>query len=585
MNFSTKIYPLTDFVTEEDITAKNTVTYYYEGICPKTGVNLQLPRTILAEKVALSLCRQLKNTSFHTVKGKMLGVLIVKDKQGKLGMIKAFSGLLNGKKDVDGWVSQISSNSMIALAENLTLKQLDSIKQEILILESLALRQDYENLKLEYQRQWQNLKAIHSQRKQIRDKRRVFADYIQENPILLLIILELLIISLNHQAKEAKLVYLLLRDSDITTLTDGLQQESRRDDWQRRTLKHQWQEKLNPLESQVNGANQQIRQLKQQRKELSKQLQAQMQTAYTITNFAGDSLSVGRLLGKTFIPTGTGDCCAPKLLHYASTHHLQPVAMAEFWWGESSPNGEKVEGNFYPACLDRCQPLMGFLLSGLPNFTARVKEESIPIIYEDEWLLVVNKPEGLLSVSGRGSQNFDSVESRFRQIATAKSNFQFTTVHRLDQDTSGILILAKTKETYIHLSQQFEQRRVKKIYEAILKGLISIEEGVIDLPLWSNPLTRPRQKVNYLHGKPSVTYFEVISRKNQETRLRLKPLTGRTHQLRVHCLEGLGFPIKGDRLYDDKGDNNKRLYLHAKEITFIHPHTQQLLNLKTITPF
>lgn len=584
MDFLKEIYPLTDFVTEEEVTEKEIVTYYYEGICPKTKENLQLPRTILAEKVALSLSRQLKNTSFKSVKGKMLGVLIVKDKQDKLGVIKAFSGLLNGKKDVDGWVSQISGNSLIALAENLTLKELDKIKLDILTLESLPLRQDYQQLSLEYQRQWEDLKVIHRQRKEIRDKKRFFLN-ISENPELCFVMVSLLMISLTQRRKGEKLLFLLFSEKAISTKIDDLQQESRKDDWESRTFKHQWRERLHPLEIQINEANQQIQQLKQRRKELSRQLQAQMQTAYTITNFAGDSLSVGSLLGKAFIPTGTGDCCAPKLLHYAAIRLLQPMAMAEFWWGESSPNGERVEGFFYGACLDRCQPLMGFLLSGLPTFTPVNQFPSISIIYEDEWLLVVNKPSGLLSVSGRGSQKFDSVESRFRQIATAKSNFQFTTTHRLDQDTSGILILAKTQDAYIHLSQQFAQRKVKKVYEAILSGVVSTPQGVIDLPLWSNPFTRPRQEVNYLHGKPSVTYFQVMSIEHNETRLELKPITGRTHQLRVHCLEGFGFPIKGDRLYDSLQDNSCRLSLHAREITFFHPHSQNILHLQTITPF
>lgn len=584
VDFFKEIYPLRDFVTEKDITQKEIVTYYYQGFCPKTGINLQLPRTILAEKVALSLCRQLTTNSFHTVKGKMLGILIVKDKEGNLGVIKAFSGLLNGKKNVDGWVPQISSNSLIALAENLTIRELDKIKLEILSLESLPLRQDYQLLSDEYQRQWQDLKAIHRQRKEIRDKKRFFL-HISENPELCFMMLCLLRISLTQRHNEAKLLFLLFSPQDITGKIYRLQQESRKDDWESRSFKRQWQERLHPLQIKINQANQQIQQLKQRRKELSRQLQAQMQTAYSMTNFAGDSLSVGRLFGKAFIPTGTGDCCAPKLLHYAATHFLQPLAMAEFWWGESSPNGERVEGCFYPACVDRCQPLMGFLLSGLATFSSANSLESIPIIYEDEWLLVVNKPSGLLSVSGRGSQNFDSVESRFRQITTSKSDFEFTTVHRLDQDTSGILILAKTKDIYIHLSRQFAERKVSKVYEAMLNGLVSSPEGVIDLPLWGNPLIRPRQEVNYLHGKPSITYFQVMSYENHHTRLLLKPLTGRTHQLRVHCCQGLGFPIKGDRLYDSSADNSGRLYLHAREITFVHPQTQQILHLQTTTPF
>lgn len=578
--------PLTDFVSSAEIEEKEIITYYYQGNCPKTGVTLKLPRTTLAEKIALSLCRQLKEANFHTVKGKMLGILIVKDSQQNLAVIKAFSGLLNGKKEVNGWVSQISSNSVIALAENLTLKQLDDIKHSILTLQNLPIREEYLQVTAEYESQWQSLKAIHRQRKEMRDKKRILYTHTLENPELILGLVTqfFLILSQRHNF-GAKFFYQLLQEFDIKNKLHNLSQESRKDDWERRNLKHQWQQKINPLTEVINTANLKIQQLKSQRKELSKHLQSQMQTAYTITNFLGDSLSVGNLFGKTFIPTGTGDCCAPKLLHHASTNNLQPIAMAEFWWGENSPNGEKVEGNFYPACIERCQPLMGFLLSGLPTFTPVDTQESIPIIYEDDWLLVINKPSGLLSVSGRGSQNYDSVISRFRQIFRDNRNHQLTTVHRLDQDTSGILILAKTKESYIHLSQQFAQRNVKKVYEAVLDGLISPSEGTIDLPLWSNPLTRPLQEVNYAHGKPSVTYFQVMTIKNGQTRLQLQPITGRTHQLRVHCAACLGVAIKGDRFYGNSDDNSLRLHLHAREITFTHPQQQKTIYLQTQTPF
>lgn len=589
-NLDKLLHPLTDFVSEEEIKAKEIFTYHYQGICPKTGITLTLPRSILAEKIALSLCRQLKEANFYTVKGKMLGILIVKDSEGKFGVIKAFSGLLNGKKEVTGWVSEIPSNSIIALAENLTLQQLDVIKQEILTLKNLPIREEYQQLLTEYQNQWQNLKIIHRHRKEARDKKRIVYNHTLENPE---VILGLLIhfFTLFSQClfkkndNKVKLFYQLLLELDIDKKLYILSQQSRKDDRQRRNLKHQWQEKLNPYEEIINNANINIQKLKQRRKELSKQLQAQMETAYTLTNFSGESLSVGNILGKTFIPTGTGHCCTPKLLHYGATNSLQPIAMAELWWGENSPNGEKFEGKFYPACVERCQPLMGFLLSGLPTFTPFDNKQSIPIIYEDDCLLVVNKPSGLLSVSGRGAHKFDSVLSRFRQIFRDNCNHQLTTVHRLDQDTSGILILAKTPESYIYLSQQFAQRKVTKIYEAVLDGLISSWHGIIDLPLWGNPLTRPKQEVNYDYGKPSITNFEVIKMENGQTRLQLKPITGRTHQLRVHCAKGLGVAIKGDRFYGTSEDNSIRLYLHAREISFIHPLKKTIIHLRGETPF
>lgn len=555
MNLEIILHSLTDFVSEKDIFQDDKVTYYYEGVCPKTKKKLRLPRTILAEKIALNLCAELDRNNLTLPKGKMLGVLIVKDNRGKIGVIKAFSGFWRGKKEVKGWVGQIPADSVIAMAEKLTLKQLDEIKMEILSLKNLPIRAEYQELEAKFRQELQELKEIHRQRKQVRDEVR----------------------------KELKMKTVI--NGSKEDILKGLEQESRKDDWERRKLKQYWQEILQPLKRNIDLAERKIQGLKKQRKELSRQLQAQMQMAYSVTNFAGESLSVGSVLGRDFIPTGTGDCCAPKLLHYAATHDLMPVAMAEVWWGETSANGERVNGEFYPACELRCQPLMGFLLSGLPSSTVNRVWEAIPIVYEDDYLLVVNKPSGLLSVSGRGIDKFDSVESRFREIATAKSNFHFKTVHRLDQDTSGILILAKDEGSYVRMSQFFAGGGVKKVYEAIVEGDVGEDEGVIDLPLWGNPLFRPRQEVCFRRGKPSVTYFRVMERGENHTRLQLMPVTGRTHQLRVHCLLGLGRAIRGDRIYGKVNENGQRLCLHAREIVFPHPQTEETITLKTITPF
>ncbi|PHV63169.1 RluA family pseudouridine synthase [Cyanobacterium aponinum] len=555
MNLQTILHSVDDFVKKEDIFQEEIVTYHYEGFCPKTKQKLTLPRTILSEKIALKLCAELDKNEIKMPKGKMLGVLIVKDNLGDLKVIKAFSGFWGGKKEIRGWVNQIPANSVITMAEKLTLQKLDQIKYQIIALENISVREEYNNLEQKFQQEWQSLKKIHQARKQVRHE-------------------------LRNELKET-----IINNSNIEEKFKILEQESRKDDWQRRNLKHKWQEILQPLKDKISLADQEIRNLKRQRKELSRQLQAQMQTAYSMTNFAGESLSVGSLLGKDFIPTGTGDCCAPKLLHYAATNNLIPIAMAEVWWGDTSPNGEKVNGHFYPACESRCQPLMGFLLSGLPSFEVRKSSANLPIIYEDDYLLVVNKPSGLLSVSGRGIDKFDCVEARFRQILTTKSHNHLKTVHRLDQDTSGILILAKDEDTHLKMSQLFAAREVKKIYEAVVEGMVKEDRGIIDLPLWGNPRSRPRQEVNYQYGKPSVTHFRVIERRQEQTRLELIPITGRTHQLRVHCLQGLGMAIRGDRIYGKLEQNEDRLYLHAREIIFTHPHTQTIIHLTTKTPF
>ena len=183
---------------------------------------------------------------------------------------------------------------------------------------------------------------------------------------------------------------------------------------------------------------------------------------------------------------------------------------------------------------------MGFLLSGL-------KPNKPEIIYEDEWLIAVNKSSGLLSVPGRYSHNQDSVISRLRNIY----NQEIIAVHRLDQDTSGILLIAKDAVTYSQLSQQFQQRQIHKVYEAMLAGSLTIQEGEINLPLWGNPDNRPYQQVDLERGKPSLTHFRVMDREGDYTRVEFVPLTGRTHQLRVHAadIRGLGMAILGDKLY------------------------------------
>jgi tRNA pseudouridine32 synthase/23S rRNA pseudouridine746 synthase len=324
-----------------------------------------------------------------------------------------------------------------------------------------------------------------------------------------------------------------------------------------------------------------IRELKQRRKELSRQLQAQMHAAYSLMNFFGQSRSLQQLMPEG-LPTGTGDCCAPKLLHYAATHNLKPLAMAEFWWGPSSHHQDKIPGEFYGACVERCQPLMGFLLSGLEP--TRREGGEVPILYEDEWLIVVNKPAGLLSVPGRYRDTQDSVLSRLRDFLP--DGMALTAVHRLDQETSGILLLARDRQTHHQLSQQFQQRQVCKVYEAVLSGTVTINQGVIDLPLSGDPQNRPYQQVNWQYGKPSLTKFQIIGKQANHTRIEFIPLTGRTHQLRVHAADprGLGVAILGDRLYGCYAGAS-RLHLHARELSFEHPQSGERLHLQTQTPF
>ncbi|MEH1937634.1 MAG: pseudouridine synthase [Nostoc sp.] len=583
------LHPLSDFIDCDFAVSDSSCSYWYEGRCPQSGVRLKLPRTSMGEAIAHGLMQYFSNNDCYSREGKMYGILLVELPNGEQRVLKAFSGLLNGCSAVEGWVPPIPGRDEVAFEEARTLAQLDAIKQELLALKQLTEHQQYETLFDEFEQQLQAMSDRHRYCK--------------------------------HQRQEKRQqICNTLSPEALTIVLEQLDEESRQQGIERRQLKRQQNAVLQPLQQLIAATDARISELKQRRKALSRQLQAQMHASYSLTNFSGRSQSLQQLMPGGS-PTGTGDCCAPKLLHYAATHNLKPLAMAEFWWGASSVNQDKIQGEFYGACAERCQPLMGFLLSGLKpisipnrdfqttapvslntlthlrrsnvfdsnekrcNFPAfsPIKGE-IPIIYEDEWLIAVNKPAGLLSVPGRYRDRQDSVLSRLRHLLA--DGMALASVHRLDQETSGILLLARDRQTHRQLSQQFQQRQIHKVYEAILSGVLTIEQGVINLPLWGDPENRPEQKVDWQHGKPSLTDFQVMAREGDYTRVEFTPLTGRTHQLRVHAADarGLGITILGDRLYGCRAVTS-RLHLHARELRFHHPQLNETIHLHLKTPF
>jgi tRNA pseudouridine32 synthase/23S rRNA pseudouridine746 synthase len=561
------LHLLSDFVNGNTAVEASSASYYYEGH------GLRLPRTAFVEAIARGLMNYLATDERYAREGKMYGVLLVELPNGEQRVIKAFSGLLHSQSVVEGWVPPIPGREAVALIEAETLAALDAIKQELITLQKLLEPQQYEQLSREFEEQLRVMSDRHRHRR--------------------------------HQRQvQRQLFHETLTGAALTSALAELDEASRRDGIERRQLKRQRDAVLQPLQQLITTANAKISELKQQRKSLSRQLQAQMHASYSLMNFFGQSLTLQQLLPDG-LPTGTGDCCAPKLLHYAATHHLKPLAMAEFWWGK--PSGDKIPGEFYGACAERCQPLMGFLLSGLKSNFSTYKSSDPPkspfkrgatalggsadlkqvawtlilvppflrgargdqnacwgevIIYEDEWLIAINKPAGLLSVPGRYFDNQDSILSRLRNLLA--DGMKLVAVHRLDQETSGILLIARDRQIHRHLSQQFQQRQVQKIYEAILAGAVTKNQGIIELPLWGNPQHRPYQQVDWQYGKPSVTKFQVIAKAGEYTRVEFIPLTGRTHQLRVHAKVGLGRVILGDRLYGCCADVS-RLHLHARE--------------------
>lgn len=294
----------------------------------------------------------------------------------------------------------------------------------------------------------------------------------------------------------------------------------------------------------------------------------------------------GRILrneqGLPMPPSGAGECCAPKLLQYALRHGLKPVALAEFWVGAPGKTEVRQEGQFYPPCSGRCGPILRHMLRGIDvepapeELRAEALCRDMEVVYEDESLLVVNKPSGLLSVPGK------SGEPSVTSYLSEQQKQPVLAAHRLDQDTSGLLVLAKNEEVYKRLQAYFQRRDILKRYEAVIMPQADTplpHEGTINLPLLPNPFDRPRQIVSIEHGKPAITRFGSREQRPDGSWLvDFFPLTGRTHQLRVHAAHPLGLnaPIVGDRLYG--GTPHPRLLLHAAEISFMHPLTAEQMH-------
>ena len=330
----------------------------------------------------------------------------------------------------------------------------------------------------------------------------------------------------------------------------------------------------------------------EEHKQMSQELQTWLFHQYQLLNARGETKDLvdvwqdyhcsERIRRKFPLPPGgTGDCCAPKLLQYAYKEGLKPICMAEFWWGESPKNLIRHHEQFYPACRGKCKPVLTWMMQGLdvdpsPEET-NTSHLGAEIVYEDEAVVVVNKPSGMLSMPGR--------QETYSVATWAEERWPGSMVaHRLDMSTSGIILVAKTEEAYHALQEQFTERVIKKKYFAIVEGIPKDEHGIVKLPLSSDPMNRPCQIVDHEHGKQAITEYRILTTRQGHTLLALWPHTGRTHQLRMHCAhhEGLGCPILGDELYGRKAE---RLYLQAQAITFVHPLTNKRMHFELPYPF
>ena len=523
------------------------------------------PLCVLAAEEVKAYIASRKEWQEELASGKMFGVLIVQTDNGitnneenQIGYLAAFSGNLAGKNLHPYFVPPVYDLLQPEGFFKIEEEQISAINIRIRELENSS---SYLGSKEKWKIETEQAKAVLNQAKA-----------------------EL------KMAKEAREI----RRQSSPELSEeeqaSLIRESQYQKAEYKRLEKEWKKRLEELETEVRHFDIEIERLKTERKERSAALQRKLFEQFRMLNAQGEVKDLYTIFEQTVQkvpPAGAGECALPKLLQYAYLHQLKPLAMAEFWWGDSPKNEIRHHGYYYPSCKGKCEPILQHMLQGLeidenPLLNPVHEEEELEIVFENEWLLVVNKPAGMLSVPGK-AEDRDSVYHRLKKKYPEATGPMI--VHRLDMATSGLLLVAKTKKVHQDLQAQFANRSIKKRYVAVLDGIVLSERtGRIELPLCLNPLDRPRQIVSKEYGKEAITEYKIISESEKiidesersineprkYTRIVFYPLTGRTHQLRVHAAhpEGLGCPILGDELYGKKAD---RLYLHAEYIEFRHP--------------
>lgn len=509
------------------------------------------PLCILAAKEVQSYLTRQTAWKDELRQGKMFGVLIVQTEHGETGYLAAFSGILAGKNLHPFFVPPVydllQPQGFFKIEEenissiNRNIRQLENDKAYAALSAELARTiQSAEDILATAKAQLKEAKTAREQRRKEKE--------------------------LNAQ-EEAELI-----------------RESQFQKAEYKRLERSWKARITTLQTQTEDWERRISALKSERKTRSAALQQKLFEQFGMLNYRGEVKNLCEIFGQTVHktpPAGAGECAAPKLLQQAYLHGWKPIAMAEFWWGDSPKTEIRHHGHYYPACKGKCEPILQHMLQGLqveenPMLKRmQVPSKNLEIVYEDPWLSVINKPAGMLSVPGK--EDAVSVYSLMReQYPEADGPLM---VHRLDMATSGLMLIAKTKRVHQNLQAQFKNRLVRKRYVALLEGIVPKDKGTVDLPLCLNPLDRPRQMVHTEHGKPAITDYQVLERLDgKRTRIAFYPRTGRTHQLRIHAAHPLGLhcPIIGDELYGEKAD---RLYLHAEYLEFTHPITGKTVRI------
>lgn len=525
----------------------------------------------LAELAAHELQQYLEGSDFDhnfglepdkdgLVIGKMFGVLVVKDKDGRPGYLSAFSGKMAGSNDHPRFVPPVFD---MLVEDSFFLKEqyiLNDINQQVKDIETdaayLELKRTFSELTQEADREIDSFKMEMKANKQERKKLR--------------------------QEKKAS-----LSPEEYAGYEAYLIRHSLHDKHRFNVLSEHWTAKLLAAKSQLAVYDETIESLKKERKEKSAALQLQLFEQYAFLNKTGKTKSLQAIFSETVFgkpPSAAGECATPKLLQYAFLNGYTPLAMAEFWWGASPKSEIRKHKHFYPACTGKCKPILEHMLEDIPMddnpFLLNPGEgKQLAIVYEDDSFVVVNKPADLLSVPGIVIQ--DSVYTRLQAYLGDKEPL---IIHRLDMATSGLLVVAKTKDAHKDIQRQFLKRTVLKRYTALLSGKIKDDEGEISLPLRGDIDDRPRQMVCHEFGKRALTRWKVVEKNDTATKVHFWPLTGRTHQLRMHAAheQGLNAPIVGDDLY---GTGAERLHLHAAYLEFVHPVTKEVMKFEAEEEF
>lgn len=486
--------------------------------------------------------------------GKMFGVLVVKNQVGKVGFLAGFSGNINGNNEYRYFVPPICD---LLSPHNFFKKE----EAEISAINTKIVSIEHSNEYVEL-------------RNKLSLQQRVNGDILDAKKQLL-----------KSEKKRRERERMAISDDDTEQL-NRLISESQRQKADYKRLEKRLLAELKDIESELKTIQKQIDNLKKERKTRSANLQERIFKEFILLNAKGERKSVYDIFLNTkeqIAPAGTGECALPKMLQYAYLKGYTPLCMGEFWWCEGENNQMRKHKHFYPSCKGKCEPILSFMLQGLKIETPKIDKfssytvENLEVVFEDEHIVVVNKPYGMLSVNGK-DESVRSIETVVREKYCL---FDVPIViHRLDMATSGLIMFAKTIEANNAFSRLFENRVVKKRYVALLEPISKqvADKGLISLPLSADYVERPRQRVNKENGKEAVTYYEIVERNEKYSKLNFYPITGRTHQLRIHSAhsEGLHSPIIGDALY---GSKSVRMFLHAESMEFIHPFTNEKISL------